>query len=273
MERQSLNPGGNRDGWLKRFAVWVGLVAVVVIATEYPPLAVVGIMAGLYFVFRGVQNIYVWFGARSIDEVPIGSLGTTTGAVTVAGTVRPAGESTTAPMSEEATIAYRSNVREYRPQSGEESGSAMRGTYLDGGMEPFLLDDETGTVYVDPENAEMSMASGDVVELGRNEEPPAWIRDFAEREPDVDPVHKYRREFIERRIEPGDTVYVAGQVSRVGETADTDAVATLTDGPDTPRFFVSDDPDYGIGGKLLGEALVAFLIAGLVIGASALAFL
>ncbi len=140
--------------------------------------------------------------------------------------------------------------------------------YVDDGYRPFVVDDDTGTAFVDPDGAELLLTSGDEVVVDAGEEPPAHVREFLARETDIDPVDsRRRRRYREVRIGVGDSVRVAGQ-------ADPDAVhdidepvtTAVTERGDAPRFYVTDDPDRSLGRNLLSEAFGSFLAAAILLG-------
>lgn len=143
---------------------------------------------------------------------------------------------------------------------------AYRTLYVDDGFGPFLVDDGTGIAYVDPTGAELVMKSGDEVAVGGGDDPPAHVREFLERETDVDPVGRRRRRYKEVRIGVGESVYVAGQADpEPFDGLDEPVTAAITERGDAPRFYVSDDPDTGLGRRLLGEALTSFVLAGILL--------
>lgn len=143
-----------------------------------------------------------------------------------------------------------------------------RGQYTDEAHCPFIVDDGTGTAYVDPEDAELMLKDGDEFTVEPGEEPPPRIREFLERETNVTPVDsKRRRKYTETRIGIGDDVLVTGQT-------DPDAVSDLEQSVttviaargDAPRFYITDDLDSGVGGRLAREAFGSFLAAAILLG-------
>jgi hypothetical protein len=132
--------------------------------------------------------------------------------------------------------------------------------YIEDGYESFVVDDDTGVAYVDPDGADLLLTSGDEVTVEGGEEPPAYVREFLDRETDLDPVHRRTRRYKEVRIGVGDPVLVAGQASPDG-IGDRGTTTAITERGDGPRFYVTDDPGHGLGRRLLNEAFVFFLIA------------
>lgn len=153
-----------------------------------------------------------------------------------------------------------------------------RTLYMDDGVQAFVVNDGTGTAYVDPENAELVLTSGDEVTVDAGDEPPASVREFLDRETDVDPVSRRRRRYTEVRIGVGDPVLVAGQAtpeSAAGLDGQADpgpaegpggrTTTTITEAGDAQRFYVTDDTDKGLGRRLVEEALTSFLVASLLL--------
>jgi len=138
--------------------------------------------------------------------------------------------------------------------------------YIEDGVRPFVVEDDTGTAYVDPDGAELLLTSGDEVGVAANEEPPPYIREFVERETDLDPVGSRKRRYKEVRIDVGGPVLAAGHADPAAtDGADGSATTAITEQGDAPRFYVTDDPDTGLGRRLLWEAFVAFLAAAILL--------
>lgn len=141
--------------------------------------------------------------------------------------------------------------------------------YRDSEFEPFVLDDGTGTAYVDPTDAELLLENDREVSVDDGDHPPPYVAEFLDRETDVDPVGRHTRHYRESRLDVGEDVRVGGQ-------ADPDAVPALDDPPrtavvaagDAPKFLVSDDADVGLGRRLLHEASLYFLVAAICLGIS-----
>lgn len=138
--------------------------------------------------------------------------------------------------------------------------------YLDDGYRPFVVDDDTGTAFVDPDGAELLLTSGDEVVVDAGEQPPAHVREFLDRETDLDPVDSRRRRYREVRIGVGDPVRVAGQADPdAARDLDEPTTTAITERGDAPRFYVTDDPDRSLGRNLVSEAFVAFLAAAILL--------
>lgn len=148
---------------------------------------------------------------------------------------------------------------------------AERTKHRDDEFGPFLVDDGTGTAYVDPSDADLVLKSGDEYIVEGGEEPPPFIREFVDRETSIDPVGRRKRWYREYRVDVGEDVRVAGQAD---PHAAPDGGAPVTTGfveaGDAPKFFVTDDVDLDLGKRLRQEALVYFLIAAVLLGFSAM---
>ena len=136
--------------------------------------------------------------------------------------------------------------------------------YSDTEFEPFVLDDGTGTAYVDPSDADIVLSSGDEFVVAGGDQPPAFIREFLERETSVKPVGKRKRWYREYRVDVDGDVRVAGQTDTGTVPAlDVPVTTAVAEAGDAPKFVVTDDPDLGLGKRMLQEALIYFLIAGM----------
>ena len=145
--------------------------------------------------------------------------------------------------------------------------------YSDKEFGPFLVDDGTGTAYVDPENADLVLTSGDKYTVEGGEDPPPFISEFLERETDVDTVGRYKRQYMEVRVDVDEQVRVAGETDPDSNVDIEEPVMTaILDDGDAPKFLVTDDTDLDLGSRMRQEALVYFLIAGVLFAFSFMFF-
>ena len=145
--------------------------------------------------------------------------------------------------------------------------------YSDKEFGPFLVDDGTGTAYVNPENADLVLTSGDKYTVEGGEDPPAFISEFLERETDVDTVGRYEREYEEVRVDVDEQVRVAAETDPDSNVDIEEPVMTaILDAGDAPKFLVTDDTDRGLGSRMLHEALFTFLAAGILFALSYMSF-
>jgi hypothetical protein len=136
---------------------------------------------------------------------------------------------------------------------------------------PFVVDDGTGTAYVDPANADVVLTSGDEYTVEGGEDPPAFIREFLERETDVDPVGRHKRRYKEYRVDVDEPVRVAGETDPDSTGDAEESVQTaLLDAGAAPKFLVTDDADLDLCSRMRQEAFLYFLIAGVLFAFAAM---
>lgn len=138
---------------------------------------------------------------------------------------------------------------------------------------PFIVDDGTGLAYVDPANADLVLTSGAEYTVEGGEDPPAFIREFLERETDVDPVGRYKRRYKEVRLDLDEQVRVAGETDPDSNIDVEEPVMTaILDDGGAPTFLVTDDIDLDLGSRMRQEALLYFLIGGILLAFSVMFF-
>ena len=138
---------------------------------------------------------------------------------------------------------------------------------------PFIVDDGSGTAYVDPENADLVLTGGEEYTVEAGEEPPPFISEFLERETDVDTVGRYKRRYEEVRLDLDEQVRVAGETDPDPDVDSTEPVTTaILDDGDAPTFLVTDDTDLDLGSRMRQEALTYFLIGGVLLAFSFMFF-
>lgn len=159
-------------------------------------------------------------------------------------------------VSRTECVAFKHMVEEYR-RSGR--SAAWRTVEDVVAAKGFYVRDESGRVYVDTGdpaaseiqgNAELRLNHEDVIEVDGGEEPPEDVARYLRRNDELDrqddevelgPISLPKdnpRRYRERRLEPGDEVYVLGQPVQ-GRSGHPEGVV-LMDGPDTPDCVVSD---------------------------------
>lgn len=145
--------------------------------------------------------------------------------------------------------------------------------YSDKEFGPFLVDDGTGTAYVDPENADLVLTSGDKYTVEGGEDPPPFISEYLEREMDIDTVGRYKRQYMEFRVDVDEQVRIAAETDPDSNVDIEEPVMTaILDAGDAPKFLVTDDTDLDLGSRMRKEALVYFLIAGVLFAFSFMFF-
>lgn len=263
----------------------VGFAAGIVAGVNPLATAIAGV--GALLVGNGLVVLPRWFRARNTEPASIASLGVDSGAVEVVGTAERGEDVLTAPFSGEECLAYSVNVDEY-----EHTGETWKWEteYAQWDSVPFVVEDGSGTAWVDPTDAEFHLDLEESVELDSGQEPPERFRRAltdggpateSGRGPDATVygnesvtavAENKRRRFQEFRLAEGQEVHVSAETHRVPEAAggsDRRPSVTLADGSSTPVFSVSTDVDTDVDETLLSRAAGAIL-AGAVLVAGGL---
>lgn len=123
--------------------------------------------------------------------------------------------SLTAPLSRETAVAYRSRVdqQRYTGRGGNPFLSNTSWVPIDHDRDgvPFAVDDASGTALVDPAGGWYEFLAGDRLRFDGDGEVPEPVRVVIDRIPEVDESDALR--LTERRLAPGDTVSVVGEVT------------------------------------------------------------
>lgn len=177
------------------------------------PLPVVGVfgLIGIVLVGLGLREVWLALRFRSLRPTPIGELSEASGRVSVTGVAQRADDVVTAPITGGDCLAYAWRVSDLRTVRGIDGSIETRRSNVGSGRDsvPFLVEDDTGSVLVDPSGAELRFAE-------------AWVRD-----PVGDPVGRAdvltgadsfggearAREYYESRLDEGETVTVRGHVT------------------------------------------------------------
>lgn len=222
-------------------------------------VSVVAVIVGSVFGVIGlVQLLQASSELRTVyhilrnDPVAIRELPTRSGPVEIEGTATVADDHDPVEsiFSRTPCLAYEYEVEEYKS-----SGKHSSWQTVDEGNEfvPFVVEDATGEVRVRPENGEFRFEEH-TVRVGGGEEPPERIQQYIAGTEAVDSQNKSLdllvaeldvgndQKFTERRLDPGEDVYVYGTVGRGGGSAWGSRLvdATVEDGPEVPSFVVSD---------------------------------
>lgn len=185
------------------------------------------------------------------------------------------GDVVRAPCSDIDCLAYEYEVQEYRSSSNNSYWKT-----LDEGSDaaPFLVEDETGTVRVDPTGATLEFEP-ETVKVPAGEEPPDTIAQYLRETEAVDPQHDKTvnlvvtelntgndQRFIERRLDIGESVYVYGDVedAPAGEWGSRLVDAVLTRGEAADLLVISDTSERGTAWRL-GKRPLLWTLAGLVL--------
>lgn len=224
--------------------------------------AAIALVGGLV-VGYGVRELRPVYHILTNDPIPVRDLVSHAGPAEVEGTATPTAEeeeTVRAPFSDVDCL-----VCEYEAQELRSGGKSSHWKTLDEGASaaPFLVEDATGSVRVDPAGATLEFEEQEVRVPG-GEEPPETIAQYLRRSEEIDAQHDETldlvvtelnvgndQRFIERRLEVDESVYVYGDVERApaGEWGSSLVDAMLARGP-TDTLVVSDTSERGTAWRL-----------------------
>ena len=171
------------------------------------------------FVLREVGAIRRVVGSTSTDIISL-STGTE-GPISISGTALQYEDEIVSPFTGADCLALEYEIQERRTTNNETAW-----VKIDSGRAalPFLLDDETASVLVDPSRVRLGLDRSERIEVDGDERPPPRIQEFIERNADVDSEKRTwdlkiielnagaDRRYIERRLDPGEVITVFGEV-------------------------------------------------------------
>lgn len=196
---------------------------------------------------------------RELDQTPVDNIGSLSkGISSVHGRAQPLSAEIKATFSEKDCVATQWEIQEYR----QENTKRYWKTRATGREFPnFCLKDESGTVAIDPKGAELKLDENDVYQYQPGEKVPEPIRATLEtegiREKELEssgnsPVLGERR-FIERRIEPGNELFIYGEAvpNSESDVAASSVEYTISDpGSRTPVYLITDNTRDEVIGSL-----------------------
>lgn len=216
---------------------------------------------GLFLLGAGGREAVRAVRLRRTDATPVSALTETSGRVVVTGIARPADGTVTAPFSQQACLAHSWHVDALNREFDGDGVRYRRGVVDRGrGAVPFIVDDGSGTVLVDPAGADLRLAE-------------AWVPDYAP-DPgarDTLDLASLRRlagesdpRYYEARLDEGETVTVHGVVERDGEGLRAGRVGVRISGRGT---LVSDVDDRTAARRSTRAAAVSIVLGLVVLGA------
>ena len=172
--------------------------------------------AGLVAIWWGAVNLRDGFEIWSHDPVDAAAVRHESGVVEVAGTATPLHDTVTAPYSNEDCLVYDYERKERRDDFDDDDDDTSEWHTVDSGADsvPFLVEDDSGRVPVDPDGANVSMS-------------------------DTDYSSSTRTKQIEGRLDPGETVHVFGHKHTDGDGALSDESVHVGDG-DEVNYRIAD---------------------------------
>lgn len=203
------------------------------------------------------------------ETTAVGDLAADSGVVSIRGTARVTGDPAPATMLDTSGAAVITRVEERSARSvGDRAGTDWDTIYAADDRTAFAVEDDTGSVPVDPPADGGFKLDPEVFEVEPGETPPAHVQQWLDETDDVDAAPDEHRAYKQAVVEDGEGVFATGEV---------------LDGADGLTFGAEDHPDeftvtdmsqaelaaeesYGLVGYVVG----AFL---LVVGLAPLAFI
>jgi hypothetical protein len=225
------------------------------------------IVVGLGACYQGWRRLEP---ARHIfrnDPVPIRDLLYREGPVEISGTARVDDDAGTAfaPFSGTDCLAYEFEAQEYRG-----GGQHAHWETVDEGLRavPFLVEDETAAVSVDPRGADLHLDKEEMT-IDPGERPPEQIERYIGHTEDLDLQNDTidllvtelntgnKQRFIERRLDVDESVHVYGDVGRAeaGEWGSRTIDAVLQRSAGVP-LVVSDAPERDTAWRIVRDRLL-----------------
>ncbi|WP_135821842.1 GIDE domain-containing protein [Halostella litorea] len=202
---------------------------------------------GLVTLYRGVNDLGRGYRIMSNDPVDAGSVHLESGVVEVQGTAEPIDGTLDAAYTETDCLAYEYEEKHKHEDHDDDGNEREEWRTVDSGGDetPFYVTDDTGSVAVDPDGAEVSVHSDRV---------DSSIR-----------VRKY-----EGRLDPGETVHVYGEKVDAADTADApgDERVYIGDGGTAESFTISDTTENRTIMRYLGKGVATTVIGVVTLGAA-----
>lgn len=130
--------------------------------------------------------------------------------VELVGTARPVVEPFEAPFTRQQAMAYSWEIRIDEKPDAWSYDTAWSKFGED--RQPFILDDGTGKILVDPEGAAMDLDRDETWTVSKGEQPPEGIRQYLEESDSSEVVYDGLRQFSEGHLSPSGDVYVYGPI-------------------------------------------------------------
>lgn len=221
----------------------------------------------------GGKSLRQWRQLSANDPVPINQAITASGTVEVEGDIRGHDSTLESTHFDEDCVAYEYEVEKRRNNSGT-NGSSWRTIDSGQAFRPFVLEDESGTAYIDPEGASFSLEQERTRKTNAQGEPvrddDSWNIGLSANIPGMGSVGIRNKRYTERRLDVDSHCYAVGTAERPPASVDADVAIV---GTGAPTFMLSDATEEetrmrllmrgagytlaGLGGTALGIAIVA----------------
>ena len=216
---------------------------------QQPDLVVflgVSALMGLFVLALGLRELVVTYRLFAIEPTPIADLPNVSGPVEVTGVAWIHERTLRAPLTRRSCLAYEWAIEEERT---DPEGETFWETVKWGRRSvPFVVEDDTGSVLVDPRNADVRL------EGKRNVRPGVSGLSIGPFDLSFDGSKRY----METRLDPDEPVYVYGTVTYApGESREAGQVNARIESGEP--FIIADGTEFEASLRVFGRA--AFFIA------------
>jgi len=241
--------------------------------------ALIAAPVGAYYFIKGFRE---WSHYNTIINTPTSKVeAIAAGFVEVYGEALAKGEYLISPFCGEECVFYKYTVEEYRHHGKHSSWDVIRRGQTEA---PFLVQDETGKIEVDPKGAEFEVTDRRQYRVNPGDGTPKKILEFLKQVSlndnvpllDLGPIHlgANPRRYTEYIIEKGQNIFVTGTtVPKEGVQSDKhEEMLVIRKGDFNKFFYISDMAEKKVLGGMRSGALI-FLIGGGIVTLIGLAYI
>jgi hypothetical protein len=232
------------------------------------PYAVFGVIVGIYFFLKGFGE---WSEYNTISNTPTSKVeGIAAGFVEIYGEALAKGNYLISPFCGEECVFYKYTVEEYRSHGKSSSWDIIRMGQSDS---PFLVQDETGKIEINPKGAEFEVVDKRQYKLNTGDNTPENIKEFLKSVNLSDNIPLLNlgpikiganpRRYTEYTIEKGQKIFVTGTaVPKEGVSSDRhEDMLVIKKGDFNKFFYISDRKEKDVLSDTRNKALL-YLIGG-----------
>ena len=230
---------------------------------------------GIYIMSNSPKKFRRWRKLGENDPVPIRNATTESDLVEIEGRVRPHDSTLESPYFGKDCVTYKHKTEKKVRRRSSRSKSRTRWKTIDSGKKsrPFVVEDDSGTAYVDPDSASLSLASDrrrtKNTQNGSSPLGTTLGKAISAAGPALGSLGFSKRRYTEQRLDVDGQCYVAGAAERPPAGVDADVSIA---GTDVSTFVVSDATEGKTRLRLLLSG-VKYMVVGLMFAVPGLAVL
>lgn len=235
----------------------------------------VAFLVGIAAFGYALTELWTAYRMYATETNTVASVANRPGTVEIEGTVRPVGDPLTAPFTDAECVVYEYTIEALR-RDHDDGGTDWETIDSGGERVPFRIEDDTGSVLVEPAGADLRLDAQRVFRARPGEKPPSGVARFLSSvEIGGFTVNGGEdRRYTERRLDSGERVYVlgparhdpsvseaAGEVNAViGRTSERGFIGRLADRVlGHSPFLLADGGEGAARSRLLKNALFALV--------------